>query len=62
MRQMTGTGSAGTSGGFSYRVVAKCADINGEWLATFDLPKIKIPKPEEMPILPSGHPEPPRKQ
>src|SRR5205823_1280891 len=47
----------GASGGaFSYRVVARRADIKGERLAKFDLPKINIPDESKLP-----KPEPPKK-
>jgi len=42
-------------------VVAKRKDIKGEWSAKFALPKINQPDPDKLPILSSGHPEPPRK-
>ena len=43
------------SGTVSYRVVAKRADIKGERLAMFTLPKINHPDPDKLP-----KPEPPR--
>lgn len=47
----------GTSGGtFSCRVVAKRADITGERLARFEMPKINRPDPDKLP-----KPEPPKK-
>ncbi len=41
-----------TSGSFSYRIVAKRKDLKVGRLARFELPKIKLPKPEEMPPPP----------
>jgi hypothetical protein len=46
-----------SSGAFSYRVVARRADITGERLAKFDLPKIHIP--DESKLI---RPDPLRKQ
>ncbi len=43
---------AGASGGFYWRVVAKRKDIKVGRLATFAMPKIRLPKPEEMPPPP----------
>ena len=40
---------------FSYRVVAKRADIKGERLAKFEMPKIKIPDESKL-----QRPEPPK--
>jgi hypothetical protein len=53
------------SGAFSYRVVARRADIKGERLAKFDLPKIHIPDesklPKPAPLKPPPAPLPPPK-
>ncbi|MHB8646132.1 MAG: hypothetical protein ACYDAR_10135 [Thermomicrobiales bacterium] len=46
-----------SSGMFSYRIVAKRKDIKVGRLAKFELPKIILPKPEEMP----PPPQPPKK-
>lgn len=44
---------------FSYRIVAKRADIKSGRLARFELPKIRLPKPEEMPPPPAPLPKKP---
>src|SRR4051794_32904808 len=38
-----------SSGTFSYRIVAKRADIKGERLARFEMPKINHPDPNTLP-------------
>lgn len=48
VRQTTGTGSAGASGAFAYRVVAKRKDIKAPRLAKFALPKINHPDPDKL--------------
>lgn len=48
-----------SSGGFSWRVVAKRKDINVQRLAKFSLPNIKIPGVHSsVPIAPSSGPDP----
>jgi hypothetical protein len=44
---------AGASGAFGWRLVAKRKDITVERLAKFELPKIRLPKLEEMPPPPA---------
>jgi hypothetical protein len=54
---------ASVSGAFSYRVVAKRADIKGERLAKFNLPKINFPDPAKLPkagAAPATTPKPPK--
>jgi hypothetical protein len=52
--------TAGAAGTFSYRVVARRADIKGERLAKFDPPKIHIPDESKLqsPALPKAAPSP----